>query len=64
MVAPKPVALTQVTVGNYKGKMRPKPLIVVGDVPSTGLVIPAPPATGTVVLTSTNGVLSWEVNAA
>lgn len=59
--APKPVTLTQIDESAYDSPYAPKPLVVVGDIPNTGLVIPEPSETGTFVLTSTDGVLSWEV---
>lgn len=56
---PKPVVLTQIDAADYEGAGEPQPLVVVGDLPTEGVAVPAPPASGTVHLISTDGVLSW-----
>lgn len=43
---------------------RPATLVVDEGTDGTGyILVPAPPATGTAVLTSTDGVVSWEPGA-
>lgn len=44
-------------------RFRPVPVSGVEPSGAGGEVVPAPPETGTFVLTSTDGVLSWEVPA-
>lgn len=53
-MTPQPVPLKQTATTSANSIFAPVPV-------DTGLVeIPEPPTTGTLVLTSTNGVLSWE----
>lgn len=47
-------------VGATPAKKRSVPVEFTRADGSTGVVVPEPPTSGTKVLTSTNGVLSWE----
>lgn len=69
-----PVPLDPQPAGTTNKQFRPIPVSGVGgagsvawdditDVPAVLDDIPEPPAEGTFVLTSTDGVLSWEVSA-
>lgn len=41
---PEPISLTQVSAGSYKGSNRPRPFVVVGDIPGTSPEIDPQPA--------------------
>ena len=56
-MTPQPVPLKQTATTAANSIFKPVP------VDAGILEIPDPPASGTVVLTSTNGVLSWETAA-